>query len=159
MLEEPDPTFFEDHDHGKPTREVQVGDDSLGDEANGRKVKMGEIVRHFRPGRWVRWPAQDICQEPTPPQEKKQTRTMFWAPTICAKRWNKSVPRGALHSWQRLMKHYKVRVRTEPGTYPMLDSSHSSSGRTESAMEPSPGPGESGTFGAMVTSCIPLGPG
>ena len=41
----------------------------------------------------------------------------------------------------------------------MLDSSHSSSGRTESAMVPSPGLGEVGTFGTMVTSCIPPGPG
>ena len=28
LLEGPDPTFFEDHDRGKPTREVQVGEKS-----------------------------------------------------------------------------------------------------------------------------------
>ncbi|CAK9031817.1 unnamed protein product [Durusdinium trenchii] len=43
LLEGPDPTFFEDHDRDKPTREVQVTGDSLCNEAKERGEKMGEI--------------------------------------------------------------------------------------------------------------------
>ena len=69
LLEGPDPTFFEDHDRGKPTREVQVGEKST-----VQTWPMGTVAR------------SRYMSRTNSSSRKRKTQTMCWVLMMCAKR-------------------------------------------------------------------------